>query len=399
MIEKIVRLGKEVETLWKKERYRKEAFSGVAFQVLKKSNVHKRFHAEDFFPWLLKTKSLPKQLSLYSGFGQPPITLYRNDPLNFLIDIYFWVTPDIAIHSHGFRGAFTILQGKSLHCLYEFPIEENFKDELLLGDLSLKEVALLKEGNVEEIPLGEKFIHQVWHVSFPTLSLVIRTAKWDGPQYTYLKPHLAFRYRSSTPLQMKQMDTLLMLHHTKSPLKERFLESLVSTSRPHVGLMYLKRYLDETHDLKTVTKILKKNSTTQKYTPYLLKSFQHTHETWLNWQQIQNEKERLFLSLLQIFTEKKKLAHFLRTYFSEKRNEMFRPAWLEGLLQQKKLPFQLNETAMEVFKLLLRGYSEEEVSQRLSGIYSVKNSKTFQKEIHTFCRDLRSIELLKGLFP
>jgi len=135
-------------------------------------------------------KKLPKQLQLDGTFGEPAITLVRKK--NFLIDIYFWVKPDISIHLHRFQGAFTILMGRSLQSHYAFQEKENLKDHVLIGNLSLKKTCLLHPGDVQKIVNGSKFIHQVWHLSFPTVSLVIRNLRNPNQnQYRYLKPHLA----------------------------------------------------------------------------------------------------------------------------------------------------------------------------------------------------------------
>ena len=169
MIDKIEALGQEVETLWQKEAYAKEVFPEIAFKVLQENKLHERFNLNEFLRALWERKGLPKQLSMTNDFGQPPITFYFNTKQNFLIDIYFWVTPEISIHSHGFRGAFTVLHGESLQCLYDFDIKEPLDDGAFIGDLSLKKATLLKKGEVQKILPGPAFIHQVWHIGFPTV--------------------------------------------------------------------------------------------------------------------------------------------------------------------------------------------------------------------------------------
>jgi len=396
---KIERLGEEVETLWKKERYAKEVFPRVACEALQRQRPHENFTMEGFLQWLRKTKRLPAQLSLHNGFGQPPITLYRNDPLNFLIDLYVWVTPEIAIHSHGFRGAFTVLQGKSLHCQYDFPVTENEDDQVLIGELLLKEAVLLTAGEIKEVPQGLKFIHEVWHISFPTISLVIRTQKWDGLQYTCLKPRFAFRYRDYTPLETKQMDTLLMLHRTHSPQEERFLEELVSIAEPYVGFMHLKKYFEETGELKRVRKILERVPRLKKWADPFLQSLEYLLETRVVWEHIQEEGERLFLALLTSSMERGQILRFVGTHYPGQSPLTACLAWLKELVRGKKLAFTLNETAFDVLELLLYGYKEKKILQKLSQEYEIKNRILFQRQIHTFCDTLRSTQLLKPLLP
>ena len=73
--------------------------------------------------------------------------------------------------------------------------------------------------------------------------------------------------------------------------------------------------------------------------------------------------------------------------------------WLKRLIDKKRLGFELNETALDVFTLLFRGDDEEEISKKLSETYDVTDFETFQQDIRNFCGQLRSHELLKGLIP
>ncbi|MBI4437318.1 MAG: hypothetical protein HY590_07900, partial [Candidatus Omnitrophica bacterium] len=56
MMEAVEALGEEVERLWKKEKYAKEAFSRIAFETLQKNKIHTYFSMEEFLQWLRKTK-------------------------------------------------------------------------------------------------------------------------------------------------------------------------------------------------------------------------------------------------------------------------------------------------------------------------------------------------------
>ena len=396
MIEKIEQLGKEVETAWKKEGYAKEVFPRIAFELLQKHRFHEQFSMETFLKSFCKLKTLPSQLTITNTFGEPPITLYRNDALNFLIDIYFWVTPEISIHAHGFQGAFTNLQGKSLHCTYHFRAE-NSDSDVFTGEISLKEATLLLEGAVEEITRGLGFIHEVWHVSFPTVTLVIRTIMADGPQYNFLKPHFAFRYEPYTPLESKQMDTLEMLYRVKSPQKECFLEELTRTYKPYQAFVHLRKYLAATGDLKSIKSALERIPNFQKWLPYFLESVRTSYETGATWNRLQDERERLLIALLSSLEKRDEILSFMEAHYPGKPVLTTLIGWIRKLVKERKLAFELNETALDVLELLLHGYGEKALCQKLSRSYQVKNSPSFQRDIGVFCNQLRAHELFKVL--
>lgn len=396
MIEKIERLGREIETLWEKENCAKEAFPAIAFRTLQKSEIHRDFSMEKLLEWLKRTDQLPEQLSPENGFGQPPITVFRSK--DFLIDLYFWVNAHTFIHSHSFRGAFTVLRGKKLQCHYEFLKREEIPGNILIGDMSLKEAFFLKEGDIQQIDYGPTFIHQVWHITCPAITLTIRNTQREGTQYTYLKPRLAYRQAPAyTPLQRKRFDTLVMLRRTQNPLAEDYLESLISGEGDYQSLIYLKDYFMETYDLSGVEKALEKNPRFQKWAPHLIKSLKVAHETVVFWPDVLDEGERLLLALLLSVEEREEIFRLIQEYYPGKNIESSILEWLKGLMKQGVIEFQLNETALEVLRLSLRGHSEQEICKTLSKIYRVKNSPSFRGEILDFSRQVHSHEFLKPL--
>ena len=396
MIHAIEAVGRQVGVLWRKKGYAKEIFPEIAFTVLKESTLHEQFNREEFLRALWTRERLPKQLSLDNDFGQPPITLYSEG--DFLIDIYFWLSPRTAIHSHGFRGAFTILQGKSLHCLYDFNRKETFQEECFIGDLCLREAVLLQKGDVQKILPGPTFIHQVWHLAFPTVSLAVRTFKEREPQYAYEKPHFAFRKKEpSSPVQRKRLDTLAMFDQTKSPLSEKLLEELLSKTDSFEGIMRLIGYMENTWGSDRTREILERLPRFCRWAPYFLEVARRNITTKVDWLRIQNEKERFLIALLYSCSDRDQILRLVRAYAPEKAAEEFIVEQLRGLIKHKSLDFWLNQTALEVLELMVRGKQEEQMCRELSQRYEVKDTASFHEDIHGFCDQLRAVVLFKPL--
>jgi hypothetical protein len=62
----------------------------------------------------------------------------------------------------------------------------------VVGDLEMRLTERLRHGDIRAIHPGSAFIHSLFHLDRPSLTLVARTGVSDpraSPQYTYLKPH------------------------------------------------------------------------------------------------------------------------------------------------------------------------------------------------------------------
>ncbi len=400
MIERVERLGEEVESQWKKEGYAKEAFSGIALRALQKSGIHRHFSVEEVLHWLGAQKEIPAQLSMERDtFGQPPITLFRRD--RFVIDIYFWVTSASTIHSHTFQGAFTVLQGKKLQCHYDFRIRENIEENILIGDFSLEKAVFLKEGDIQDIEYGANrptLTHQVFQITQPAVTLLVRSLNPEKTNYIYLKPHLGYReFRNFTPLERKQLDTLEMLHRINHPLEDTFLKSLISEIGDYKALLYLKEFFLDTGDWRRIQKVLETLPRFRRWAPSLVESFRTIDETRVMWTSVSGEKERLLMGLLHTFEEKESILQFVRRYFPEENAETLILEGLKKLMDRQAFPFELNETALEVLRLSLRGDSEEEICQELSDAYHLKSSGTLRQEVRDILNEMRSNGHLKPL--
>jgi len=398
MMEQIEQLGREVDASWKKEQYAQEAISEIASRALQKHRMDQHFSIEALLRWLLRTRTLPEQLQLTNGFGEPPITLFRNE--HFLIDIYFWINPITTIHSHGFSGAFSVLRGRKLHCHYAFQIRDKIEERLQIGELHLKETKLLKAGDIQTIDTGPKGIHQVWQLDRPTVTLLIRPYHpIDAPPFTYMVPHLAFQnFEVFPPLQKKQIDLTVMLHRTQHPSKEETLNTLVSKAGHYWGFLYLLAYFTETHDFESITKILERNPQFRRWGPAFREALTTLSHMKVNWPNVKDEGERLLLALLHTFDCKEDIMDFIRMVFPGRNLERSILDWLKGLMDRKAVDFELNKTALDILKLNLQGTSEQELYQKLARRYNVKNSNLFRRDIQGFRHQLSTHELLKPLF-
>lgn len=184
------RLGHLTSDLWRKVGFNEDCFPEIAVRAFRELPPHEWVTVEDILHWTLGRTRLPLQPNLGSAFGQPPITVFYEE--RFYIDVYFWMDSTTSIHQHGFNGAFSVLAGSSLHSRFEFDTEQMYGRRLKKGLLHHREMTLLTKGSAIEILSGTQFIHSLFHLERPSVTVVIRSgAPWDLPQYNYWWPYLA----------------------------------------------------------------------------------------------------------------------------------------------------------------------------------------------------------------
>lgn len=167
-------------------------FSKIAFKYLSKLNFSNYSLENYFFETLLdsKTKSSEHHYDLNST-ASVHFTIVRNP--KFFIEVYSWLD-HTETHDHNFCGAFKQLYGESWQYLYQFDKSQDVNADIELGNVGLVSSSMIKAGDCFEIKLGDKFIHQVLHLSKPTITICVRTADLHSENYyRYLFPHLRIK--------------------------------------------------------------------------------------------------------------------------------------------------------------------------------------------------------------
>jgi len=184
-------LGQDIEAEWKSVEYDVNQLPEISAKHLSDFDLLSKTTSSDIVDWALQQTELPEQRDPGAKFGDPPITLF-NAP-RFHIDVYFWLEGTTSIHQHSFCGAFLVLEGSSIHSHYEFETEEQISDVARVGKMSLLSCELLKPGAIQKILPGQKYIHSLFHLERPSVTIVVRTHSipLDLPQYEYLKPGFA----------------------------------------------------------------------------------------------------------------------------------------------------------------------------------------------------------------
>lgn len=208
-------LGRTVLTRWKERNFSLAAFPEIAVSALEERPPAEHVDVAALIREFLLNDEQPFQTS--SGFGQPELVVY-DDP-RFYIQILFWLEGTTDIHQHMFSGAFHVLEGSSIHSLFEFENAQSISAHVRVGDLRIVNTQLLETGSTVPITSGQGYIHSLFHLDMPSATVVVRTHTdpGTGPQFTYLPPHMAVDPFHSDALTMRRKQLLDVLEKTDDP--------------------------------------------------------------------------------------------------------------------------------------------------------------------------------------
>jgi hypothetical protein len=236
----IAALGEDIEAQWRRCEYEQLKLAEIGERTLRDHALQDSMSAVDIIQWANSQPRLPRQHDPHASFGQPPVTLY--DGARFYLAALIWLDSATAIHSHSFVGAFQVLEGSSLHSVYEFREVHRINEHLILGDLPVRTVEHLRRGDVRAILPGNEFIHSTCHIEVPTVSLVVRSktrASFES-QFVFHPPGLAvdsFFECETTRRRCQLLKTLWDLRH---PLYQAELLRLIGEGDVESAIEYLQ---------------------------------------------------------------------------------------------------------------------------------------------------------------
>jgi hypothetical protein len=193
-----------------------ETFPQAAVSALEELPAVSRITSADVMDYILQGDCLPQQTQVRSDFAEPTVTLYRAE--KFCIEVNFWIDSTTTIHQHAFAGAFSVLEGESVHSVWSFAQHAAPAPELMTGRLERRTTELLRTGDTRPIVPGCAFLHSLFHLTRPSATLVVRTdssvMRADGPPWIYLAPGIAMDPFAQDHALEKQLEMLEFLRRT-----------------------------------------------------------------------------------------------------------------------------------------------------------------------------------------
>jgi hypothetical protein len=415
-------LGLLIENLWRERNYDEGVFPEIAARALAEADLNSRVDAWEILRWLHTTAQLPLQQDADGRFGDPPITLF-NGP-RFYIDIYFWLYGTTDIHQHSFAGAFQVLKGSSIHSHYRFERAHEINSHFLTGQTTLNSVRLLKEGDIQQIRAGDQYIHSLFHLDKPSATITIRTYAIPSrmPQYSYLKPHLAYDPFFKEQSIIKKAQSVSLLLNMQHPQADELISELINASDFQTTFHVLDTAFKHlcTNELENVFHL----STGRQRFDSLLDNARRKHgqlidllppvfEEQLRQSNIIKRRtviaaheHRFFLALLLNIPDREMMLDLVRQRYPESEPVEKVLDWVDELARTKvfgSLESNILGIAdfddLHIFTLqgLLEGRSVEQVMEALADEYPSEQAANMRGRIEQVCADLINSILFKSI--
>jgi hypothetical protein len=416
-------LGLAIENLWREANYDEALFPDIAARALGDANLNQRVGPWEILRWLHTTAQLPLQQDADGRFGDPPITLF-NGP-RFYIDIYFWLYGTTDIHQHSFAGAFQVLLGSSIHSHYSFEQAREVNSHFLAGQTVLNGVRLLQEGDIQQIRPGDRYIHSLFHLDKPSATITVRTYAIPSrmPQYSYLKPHLAYDPFFKEQTIMKKAQSVSLLLSMQHPQGDEMIRELIDASDFQTTFHVLDTAFRQlcTNELEHAFQL----STGRQRFNALLEHARARHGELTDLlppvfdeQQRQSNiikrrtvitepEHRFFLALLLNVPERAGLLELVRQRYPESDPVETVLDWVDelsrtkvfGSLESNILGIQdFDDLHLFALQGMLEGRSTEEMREGLAAEYPAGQAASMRERIENVCADLLNSPLFKSIF-
>lgn len=393
-------LGRALDQEWAAKGYALDAFPAIAGAGLKRARLHARLPMRKLVAGIAEERELPPQLSPHSSFGQPPVTLFATD--RFVIDAYFWSEPATSIHSHSFCGAFTVLHGTSLHVPSRFRSDGPERELFATGRLVPGRLELLRRGDVRPFRFGPSSTHQVVHLSFPSVSITVRTVPHPEIvlQRIYTPAGLAVtsdQHLSETVRRKCQL--LAFLRTTGSPGLADAARRMLRGANDADAFWILSFFHHASKDPVALGRILSDPRLPRRpWQDRFLRTMAWEDQLDLDWRRLTGEGERLLITLLSSGARGPEIRRILGLYCGRGRIAERAGTWIEGLSERKAAGFALNATATTALAAVLAGGGEREACRAIARRCDVPDRRALRADVRRCLRDLKAIPLFRPLF-
>jgi hypothetical protein len=147
----------------------------MAARALESAALHEGFTLGEVGDWVAGLPASEGASQAEANIAEPSVRLLESRAADFVVDLYLWSDLDTAAHDHSSGGAICQLAGNTMHARYRFAeAPGRAQSDMKQGTLSLDSIERLEPGHVYPLAAGAAFIHQTFHLTRPTASLIIR---------------------------------------------------------------------------------------------------------------------------------------------------------------------------------------------------------------------------------
>lgn len=210
-----------IEDEWKRKDHSVEAFPYIVEDLDAYHNCNLQAFSD--LRTLRHSLDIPKvaEIQRLSSFSDVYYRLFDNG--RFWVEVLNWWGSDINIHDHDFSAVQYQLKGSALNVEYDFSPHGKPKEDVVIGEYSVREAALWRPGQYSIVQPGRIAPHNICHIDRPTVSLLIRTHPHPefGPQWNYFPPGVASSYGVADAVFRKNIKSLrLLAAHDEASFRE-----------------------------------------------------------------------------------------------------------------------------------------------------------------------------------
>lgn len=407
-MERFLALGDEIERRWRMVGHSDDQFTAIAYQCMQAAQLEVGFDPEALIRAFF-SRPVPAQLDPSGQYGQPPLTLYNSG--RFVVDVYFFVTPESPIHDHDFAGAFVNLRGDSLHSTYRYTYTPQPGQRLFCGQLWREHTERLSPGSPRAIvPAtlpGTSFIHRVWHLDRPTIIAIARTQNSvkGGEAYRYYEHGLALRERNwSSAAYQKRLRLLNYLVSTDPAGAERLVPELLRHSNieesPHLLMAYYRLLLPLVGQEAAWERIQDIAAGLVAQHGYfigrvggLLRIVDLDLATDMG--RLCKKEHRVLVALLRTLESRAAIEHWLQHFYPGLDVPSAIVTWLDEMVREGALNLEISPSHLQVLRQLL---SDDPASPSAAPAAIAPEAGSRLDGGHELAEQLRATDLLRPLF-
>jgi hypothetical protein len=338
MWEAIEQTAARIEREWSRAGYRREVFPELAASEVATLLAGDALDLDGILASLAGAAQWCEPLDPYTQFGEPAVTLYKTERWN--LDVYFWLHPLTALHDHRFCGAFGVVEGLTLNSTYAFEPREPMPRGVEHGSLVRLGCELLRPGSVRRILPGRAFIHQVLHLTRPSVSVALRTTREpDLPfQREYLWPGLSVpglqHLSHSQRRKLELIGTLVALRRADATaLIARMLDG--EDEMCAFWMLYRLFHAAGLRPEALVPVLDASQATIGRHREALLRSLAGTAEAAPYWNAAREEPQRLLVALATSLEDADEILRLVEEYGAGEAPAAAIPKWLAGMRREE----------------------------------------------------------------
>lgn len=207
---RIEALGTQLQKTWAEHAFAPEAFIELCTTALTHARLEQQLSAGQILAEIAGRAALPEDPPVENRVVDEQLTLFRCP--EFVIQVLVWLDGITDIHDHRLSGAYVALEGERIEAQYRFLCDERLDESIRIGRIETVALERVRPGQVRPFTPGADYLHAVFHLHHPSVTLAIRAPRLDvDAGFNYHRPGIAVRGKANARVRQR-IQALQTLH-------------------------------------------------------------------------------------------------------------------------------------------------------------------------------------------